>query len=1006
MNTRASFKASVWAAATSALLGTALPLGGAHAAGGDGALVGRLTASETASLEGVEVTVVNPETGFTRTVKVDGEGNYRFAYLPVGTYTLEARKNNSRVGKLADVTIALGTTTTANVDLATVTLDTVQVVSSRIVNAVDVTSVESATNLTVAELERLPVERDIISAALLAPGLNKGDDDLGAGGVSFGGSSVAENTIYINGLNVTDFYNRVGASSVPYAFYKEFQVKTGGYSVEFGRATGGVINAVTKSGTNEFDFGTELVWEPSFLQSAGTDRRYANGNPRIIYRHDEYDRVAANMYASGPIVRDKLFFFALYEAREYEPQNTSNSGNLLFEGKSDDAFWGTKLDWQITDAHLLELLAFSDENETVEDSFAFSEATDSRGAYQNTEFEDTGGTNWALTYTGYLTDNLSMKALFGENDREFRRTTSNDVACTRTRDLRTGGLGQGDVGCTSTANVTAREDVREAARLDFEWALGDHQLRFGLDREVNTSNHDQFYPGSERLLYEIRTTTPGATLENGGVVPAGVNAYVRTRRNEVDGEFETLATAYYLEDNWSVTPNLVLNAGVRMEAFDNRNSDGDSYIKIDDMIAPRLGFSWDMKGDGRSKLFGNAGRYFLPVANVINIKQAGGFLDQRTFYVFNGFEDFEFNGETWQRALLGAQIGAVNTSQGDGTVGDLRGEVDGDMDPVYQDEIILGFQSMLNDDWSWGVRGIYRKLNNAIDDMEISSTGILCGGEPVSAGFVMANPGEDLTIFTDTDCDDVADNWVTIDTSRAGWALFDDDGNYVGEQGYAEPRRTYRALEFVLDRGWDDRWSFNASYTLSFNKGNAEGPVNSDTNFADTGRTEAFDDPWVNLNGYGYLPNDRRHQVKLRGAYAIGTHWQFGATLSAASGRPINAFGVGNPFDGTNYHSFYICTANCTSDIPSERVYELRGRGSEGNLPWTFNLGASVAFVHEFSAMDLEVKLSAYNILNSERVTEVDEELETDIGSINTDYRTGVGYQEPRFALLTVKLAF
>ena len=77
---------------------------------------------------------------------------------------------------------------------------------------------------------------------------------------------------------------------------------------------------------------------------------------------------------------------------------------------------------------------------------------------------------------------------------------------------------------------------------------------------------------------------------------------------------------------------------MRVEAFDNKNSDGDSYIKIDDMVAPRFGFSWDMKGDSRSKMFGNAGRYFLPVANVINIKQAGGFLDERTFYVFDGFE--------------------------------------------------------------------------------------------------------------------------------------------------------------------------------------------------------------------------------------------------------------------------------------------------------------------------------------------------------------------------------
>ena len=103
--------------------------------------------------------------------------------------------------------------------------------------------------------------------AVLAPGVNKGT--AGFGGVTFGGSSVAENSYYVNGLNVTDFYNRVGFSNVPFAFYKDFQIKTGGYSVEFGRTTGGVINAVTRSGTNKFEFGSEITWEPDFLQHPG-----------------------------------------------------------------------------------------------------------------------------------------------------------------------------------------------------------------------------------------------------------------------------------------------------------------------------------------------------------------------------------------------------------------------------------------------------------------------------------------------------------------------------------------------------------------------------------------------------------------------------------------------------------------------------------------------------------------------------------------------------------------
>ena len=990
-NNRQALRKSALSLALGACLSMAMPI--AHAANADGSVAGRTRAGAT-------VTVVSPDTGFTRTVTADADGNYRFPFLPVGKYTLQSSADGTPIGEQVVITVSLGVATSVDIGGATGTLDTVVVNASSLGAAVDVSSVESATNIGREELGRLPVERDPQAVALLAPGVVAGE----FGGISFGGSSVAENTTYINGLNVTDFYNRVGFSSVPYAFYKEFQIKTGGYSVEFGRTTGGVINAVTQSGTNEFKFGAEAVWEPSFAQTSGTDRYDADGNPYYISSYDEYDRANLNVYASGPIIKDKLFFFALYEARDYRPTNTTSTGNLLNEGDADDGFWGTKVDWQISDNHLFELLAFGDSNNTATDIYQFDLAAGDRGDYTNTRFIDNGGTNWSATYTGYLTDTFSMKAMYGENEREFAQSSLNDINCSRIRDLRD--VGDGDIGCTSTSTVAKRLDNREAARLDFEWSLGDHLVRFGLDHETNTSDHAQFYPGLDRLLYEIRDTSPGTTLANGGVVPDGVTAYVRTRTNEVDGVFESINSAYYIEDNWSVTPNFVVNAGLRMEAFDNRNSDGDSYIKIDDMLAPRLGFSWDAVGDGRTKIFGTAGRYFLPVANVINIKQAGGFSDVRTFYAFNGLEDFTYNGSTYQRPILGPQIGPVDDSQGDGTVGDLRGEVDRNMDPVYQDELILGFQSMIDDKWSIGSRVIYRDLTNAIDDMELTSNGILCDGEPGYIGYIMGNPGEDATVYTDTDCDGENDAYVTIDTSVAGWALYDDDGNYVGDVGYSKPDRSYKALELQVDRAWDGLWSFNASYTLSYSQGNAEGPVNSDTDFSDTGRTENFDDPWVNYGGYGFLPNDRRHQFKFRGSYGLGEHWAVGSTLVAQSGRPINAFGVGNPFDGTNYHSNFVCVANCTSENPSQRIYEASRRGSGGRLPWTYDLGANVTYQNSFGGTDLRVKLAVYNLLNQEKVREVDDELESDIGFINPEYGQGTTYQSPRYAQLTVSVNF
>src|SRR5690606_23984489 len=214
-----------------------------------GAVAGRAEA-------GAQVTVTNPATGLTRSATVGADGSYRIAQLPPGDYTLTTGS-----GEPVSVSVSLGGTTTVNLTGAgAVDLAAVQVVGSRVINRVDVRSTESATNIRREEIARLPVDASLSSVALLAPGVVSSAASFG--GLNFGGSSVAENVVYINGLNVTDPYRRQGFSSVPFGFYEEFQVKTGGYSAEFGRSTGGVINAVTRSGGNEFHAGAQLTIEP------------------------------------------------------------------------------------------------------------------------------------------------------------------------------------------------------------------------------------------------------------------------------------------------------------------------------------------------------------------------------------------------------------------------------------------------------------------------------------------------------------------------------------------------------------------------------------------------------------------------------------------------------------------------------------------------------------------------------------------------------------------------
>ena len=998
--------------ALGACLSAAAPMAMAQSV--TGAVAGRANAGD-------QVTITNEATGLNRTVTVGADGSYRLSQLPIGDYSLTVSRGGQTVGEAIPFNVQLGGTTNINLDSAggISNLGTVQVIGSRIINRVDVRSTESATNITREEWARLPVAQSLGSVALLAPGVIGGNSSFG--GISFGGSSVAENSVFINGLNVTDFYRRQSFSTAPFAFFREFQVKTGGYSVEFGRSTGGVINAVTRSGGNEFDGGVEVTFEPSAWKSEADDHEFSGTDSdgtasSAIFRasRDRSSFTKANLWASGPIIKDRLFFFAMYEARDSNSKYSSSSGGAWFTDKSDDGFWGTKLDWRLTDNHLLELLAFSDETQTLTSAYGYDWDSGEIGDLTGDNTTEGGGKSGSLTYTGYFGENFVAKAMYGINRSRAFSFSPADGPCEQIffdasyRSVYEA-MGSPVLGCHPTsAMIVAHEDEREAARLDFEWTLGNHQLRFGIDHELMSTDRTSFYPGPTGMRYTAFSVVPGAELDNGAVVPAGVDAILMARRRIDGGVFETEASAYYVEDNWSVTPNLLLNLGVRVDSFENKTAAGGSFIEMDDLVSPRVGFSWDMKGDGSTKLFGNLGRYYLPVTNNINYTFAGGLTDERTFYVLNGWQQATnpITGAPYLSPIIGAQIGPVD-QQYNVSVGDLRQSVDRDLDAVYQDEAILGFQSAISQAWSWGVNATYRRMKNALDDVRINHTP--CGPVGFSL-FPIANPGKPLTIWGDESIGCETEGWITIDTSQDGYVM-NGSGQVVG---YSEPKRTYKSLEMQIDRAWDGKWAFNASYIWSKSDGNHEGPVNSDTNYGDTGMVQHWDHP-ANNEDYGPLFNDRRHQIKLRGSYALNEQWSFGGMLTALSGGPINEFGVTWPNDtrggasfvteGSGGGTFWHCVQNCSGPF-ADRVYEYAPRGSGGRLPWTYNLGANVTWTLPVEGIDLKARFSVFNLLNDQEVINVRQRYERGPGVVRSLHGTGTRWQSPRYMQLVVTWNF
>lgn len=999
---RKTFKRAALCVALGACLGSMAPMAFAQSA--TGAVAGR-------AIAGDQITVTNTATGLTRTVTVNADGSYRLAQLPVGEYVLKHGDQELQVA------VPLGGTATVNLAAAgggdATTLGAINVSGSRVINRVDVYSTETSFNVNREELSRMPVDQSLSSVAMLAPGVVGGNSSFG--GLSFAGSSVAENAIFVNGLNVTDIYDRQGFSTPPFAFFKEFQVKTGGYSVEFGRSTGGVINAVTRSGSNELEGGVQVTFEPSAGRSSGRDHWHADGKGGHPASRDNSSFLKTNIWGSGALVKDKLFLFAMYEDRDGRSRyTTGDTGSVWNNGRSDNGFWGTKLDWNINDNHSLELLAFSDDSETVTDVSAYDWANGEIGAMTGQTIAEGGGTNWSATYTGHFGQNFTAKAMIGQNEAKTNNYSAADSQCDRITSNSTyaairAGMGSTPLGCAVSSSVVDRTNTRDVARLDFEWALGDHLIRFGADREVLTTEQLSKYAGSG-WMYTAYVTTPGSEVFGGAgaYVPAGVTEMLMARRNTSGGEFETVANAFYVEDQWSVTPNLLLTLGLRSDSFNNKVADGSSFIKQDNLIAPRAGFAWDIKGDGTSKLFGNAGRYYLPVSNNINVNFAGGLTDEYAYYVLDGWtlKNNPITGNPYYAPNIGQQIGPVDTSMNTGG-SDLRQAVSRDMEAVYQDEFILGFQQMINEAWSWGVNATYREMHHVVDDIRINHTP--CG--PVGKNlWVVGNGGENVTIWGDKSIGCDTEGWITIDTSKDGY-IKAGSGEVVG---YAKPKRTYKAVEFQIDRAWDNKWMFNASYLWSRNEGNLEGPVNSDTNFGSTGMVQHYDHPAVNQR-YGALFNDFRHQFKFRAGYQINDQWSVGSTLQVQSGGPITAFGVTWPGDSNSAGGFgsegsgggsgWLCVANCSGSW-ADREYEYSGRGAFGRLPWTWNMGANVTWKLPVETVDLTARLSVYNLFNNQSVINVHQRYEANPGEKRDTFATGTRWQSPRYTQLVVTWNF
>ncbi|MGE0041708.1 MAG: TonB-dependent receptor [Vicinamibacterales bacterium] len=947
-----------------------------------GSLSGKLTDSQGLAVPGVTVTVSGDQG--SKSVVTDGEGRFRAPFLVPGQYTVRAELEGFKAVELTGVTVSLGQNTdlAINMEVGGLT-ETVQVVGSTVV--VDTQSTTTGAVLSSDFLARVPVGRRFTDTLYIAPGVSS--TSTGRANPSLSGASGLDNLYVVDGVNVTNTgYGAVGSYSIvfgslgnatPFDFVKEVQVKTGGYEAEYGQALGGVVNVITKSGTNQLRGSFFGYTQPKALE--GTWKTYQSVNGTVNTVGTEKSDIGIE--AGFPIVQNKLFMFGAvnpsWDRRTFiAPDGFPLQSLGEVDRKRTSVSYAAKATYQLTPTHRIDLSVFGDPSKGESGPQRSSALlVNDLTSLSSIEY---GGNNQTLRYDGVVTPNWLMEASFGRAFNKLAETPEINEWRVRDRtvvpNVTTGGIGFYEKGNEST-------NLQFSAKSTF--IFGDHQLKVGgLYEDVEYSQVNQ-RTGPTFTTSDGRTTATGANVD---IIsdPAFGKIYrvIRANYNSARTTKQRYG-AFFVQDNWKVNDRLTINPGLRYEQqtlvgtfSELQTLDGQtlSEFALKNNWAPRVGVVYDVLGNGKSKLYANYGRFFARIPNDLAARALSG--DDgvsRADYFDAGLtrpvpDGVLAGGQT--QHLLAAGVGAD--------------QIDPNTKLSYQDELVAGYEWEALPDTTIGVRYIYRNIGRVLEDIAAAPVVAYDLGLPGlgSVEYILTNPTSSFpTLFPELG------------------AKFDD------------PKHTYNAIELTMDKRFADNWMVNASYRYSRLRGNFEGFFREDNGQSDPGITSLYDFPtndpsFTAIGGtqFGYLgdirylgqsgvlPLDRPHQIKVYGNYAfdnglaigIGTQFSSGKPLTALAG--LSAYGNGNEIPMTERGGGFDTVDGFKTRTPFETQVDLQAS-------YGLNVGGG---------RRLTVLADVFNLFNIRRVTDYNAGYETIFGERNPDFGTptsanvsGQQYQAP-----------
>ena len=598
-----------------------------------GFLEGKISDKSGAVVPGANVTVVNTETGLSRSTVTNGTGDYRLINLPVGNYkvTVEASSFHAQ-----SATVQLTIDKTATMDFSLEPSS----VKEEITVTVQAPLIETASTSTDSiigqqQIENLPVNgRQFIDFALLAPGVIVGDTTSGSTDViiepvtklSFAGQNIHYNFIAIDGADNISTASGVQKTTPSQEAVREFQVVNNTYSVEAGRAVGGIVNIVTKSGTNDLH---GSVYE--YFRNDAMDAKSILAAPGL-------NKLRQNQFGftlGGPIKKDRTFFFANYEGQRRSENPFYNSiilANLTAINSFKTAFglapeqlnvnrvsdydnFIVKLDHTLTKNEYGFLRYFFNDGRLTNVS-PLNDGFDLPSGFKDNFLRD-------QSLVGSLNSVLSAHFVNEVRGQYAHRTFDfpTDTTQPHLEVLNTFTMG------VNRGNPDFYQESREEFGDNASWEVGNHRIDFGGDfSHVDTlESFPLFYPfeadfgclfatqcpfslqaGAPQVIFFERFKAPTFTEPTFSPTVFQGQRISSSVRNQAEGDMGHTYGGLYLQDQWKATKNLALNYGLRYQ-FETLPSQAINSPTLE--LDPRAGFAYNFGTKYNIVLRGGGGLY-------------------------------------------------------------------------------------------------------------------------------------------------------------------------------------------------------------------------------------------------------------------------------------------------------------------------------------------------------------------------------------------------------------